>query len=221
VPIVEKAMEAGRFVLRRASARGGWGQTSRKGKKGRRGESSDEESDNEVLGVETGSESDSEEDERRKRKKSVKEEVRMKKVSFEDEGKRKKNGQENVDELTRKLLRLNVKDDVYAAAYAQLFVLAPEMTDNLPLPSHFRALTVAEASTTMTPSYPRYSQPSAPMPYNFPCHFCKKLECCLRTCPTAVEYVHYNGFNFKQMDITLTWMDCQSTLITQEDSREQ
>jgi len=27
------------------------------------------------------------------------------------------------------------------------------------------------------------------MPHNFPCHFCKKLECLLRTCPTAAKYV--------------------------------
>ena len=35
VPKVEKAIEAGHFVLRKVSARGGWGRTSRKGKKGR------------------------------------------------------------------------------------------------------------------------------------------------------------------------------------------
>jgi len=52
---------------------------------------------------------------------------------------RKKDGQEKVDELTRKVLQLNVKDDAYATAYAQLFVLAPEMTENLPLPSRFGA----------------------------------------------------------------------------------
>jgi len=35
VPEVEKAMEAGCFVLRKAAARGGWGKISKKGKKGR------------------------------------------------------------------------------------------------------------------------------------------------------------------------------------------
>jgi len=104
VPEVEKAIEAGRFVLRKASARGGWGRTSRKGKKGRRGESSDEESEDEVIGVETGSESDSEEEERKKRKKSTNKKVRVRKVRFEDKGKKGKEGQEKVDELTRKLL---------------------------------------------------------------------------------------------------------------------
>jgi len=142
-----------------------------------------------VIGVETGSESDSEEEERKKRKKSTKKEVRVRKVQFEDEGKKGKEGQEKVDELTRKLLQLNVKDDAYATAYAQLFVLAPEMTDNLPSPSRFEASTVMATSTTMALSYPRYSQPFAPMSHNFPCHFCKKLKCCLRTCPTAAEYV--------------------------------
>ena len=126
---------------------------------------------------------------RKKRKKSTKKEVRVKKVQFEDKGKKRKEGQEKVDELTKKLLQLNVKDNAYVAAYTQLFVLAPEITDNLPLPSHFRASTVMETSTPMALSYPRHSQSSVPMSHNFPYHFCKKLECCLRTCPTAAEYV--------------------------------
>jgi len=175
--------------LRKASARGGWGQTSRKGKKRRRGESSDEESEDEVIGVETGLELNSEEEERKKRKKSTNKEVRVRKVRFEDEGKKGKEGQKKVDKLTRKLLQLNVKDDAYAAAYAQLFILAPEMTNNLPPPSQFEASTVVATSTTMAPSYPRYPQPTAPMPRNFTCHFYKKPEYCLRTCPTAEEYV--------------------------------
>jgi len=64
----------------------------REGKKGRRGDSSDEESEDKVIGVETGLESDSEEDKRRKRKKAAKEEVRTRKVHFKDKGKRKKDG---------------------------------------------------------------------------------------------------------------------------------
>jgi len=142
-----------------------------------------------VIGVETGSELDSEEEERKKRKKSTNKEVRVRKVQFDDEGKKGKEGQEKVDELTRKLLQLNVKDDAYAAAYAQLFILAPEITDNLSPSSQFGASTVAATSTAMAPSYPRYPQPTAPMLHNFSCHFCKKPECRLRTCPTAAEYV--------------------------------
>jgi len=142
-----------------------------------------------VIGVETGSESNSEEEERKKRKKSTKKEMRVRKVQFEDKGKKKEEGQKRVDKLTRKLLQLNVKDNAYAATYAQLFILAPTMTKNLPPPSCFAASTVTATSTTMAPSYPRYSQPSALMSHNFPCHFCKKLECYLRTCPTATEYV--------------------------------
>jgi len=80
VPEVEKAMEAGRFVLRKAAAREGWSRMLKKGKKGRRGESSDKESEDEVIGVETGLELDSEEEERKKRKKSTKKEVRVRKV---------------------------------------------------------------------------------------------------------------------------------------------
>ena len=186
VPEVEKAIEAGCFVLRKASAKGGWGQTSRKGKKGRRGESSNEKSEDKMIGVETGSESDSEEKERKKRKKSIKKEVRVRKVRFEDKGKK---GQEKIEELTRKLLQLNVKDNAYAATYAQLFVLASKITDNLSSPSCFGASTVTATSATMIPSYPRYSQSSTLMPHNFPCYFCKKLGYCLRTCPTAAEYV--------------------------------
>jgi len=130
---------------------------SKKGKKGRREKSSNEESKDEVIGVETGSESDSEEEERKKRKKSTKKEVRVRKVRFKNERKKGKEGQEKVDELTRKLLQLNVKDDAYVATYTQLFVLAPEMTDNLPSLSHFGASTVMATSTTMTLSYPRHS----------------------------------------------------------------
>jgi len=187
VPEVEKAMKAGRFVLRKAAARGGWGRMSKKEKKGRREESSDEESEDEMIGVETGSESDSEEKERKKRKKSTEKEMRVRKVQFENKGKKKEEGQEKVDELTRKLLQLNVKDDAYAAAYAQLFILAPTMTENLSPPSRFAASTIASTSTTVMPSYSRYS--SAPMPRDFSCHFCKREDCQLRTCPIAEEYI--------------------------------
>ena len=41
---------------------------------------------------------------KRKRKKSTKEEMRTRKIYFENKRKRKKDGQENVNELTRKLL---------------------------------------------------------------------------------------------------------------------
>ena len=42
--------------------------------------------------METGSESDSEEEERKKRKKFTKKEVKVRKVRFEDEGKKEKEG---------------------------------------------------------------------------------------------------------------------------------
>jgi len=53
---------------------------------------SDEESEDEVIGVETGPELDSEEEERKKRKKSTNKEVRVRKVQFEDERKKGKKG---------------------------------------------------------------------------------------------------------------------------------
>jgi len=162
---------------------------SKKRKKGRREESSDEESEDEVIGVETGSESDSEKEERKKRKKSTKKKVRVRKVRFEDEGKKKKEEQERVDELTRKLLQLNVKDNAYAAAYAQLFILVPTMTENLLPLSRFAASTIASTSTTVMPSHPRYPQSNTPMPQDFSCHFCKREDCQLRTCPIAEEYI--------------------------------
>jgi len=176
-------------VLRKAAARGGWGRMSKKGKKGRREESSNEESEDEVIGIETGSESDSKEEERKKRKKSTKKEVRVRKVRFEDKGKKKEEGQEKVDKLTRKLLQLNVKDDAYAAAYAQLFILAPMMTKNLLPPSCFAASTIVSTSTTVMPSHPRYPQSNTPMPRDFSCHFCKREDCQLRTCPIVEEYI--------------------------------
>jgi len=52
---------------------------------------------------------------------------------------------------------LNVRDDAYAIAYIQLFVLALEMTKNLSLPSYFAVSTVAVTSTARAPTYPRYS----------------------------------------------------------------
>ena len=182
-------MEAGRFVLRKATTRGEWSRISKKRKKERRGELSDKESEDEVIGVETRLESDSEKEERKKRKKSTKKEMRVRKVQFEDKGKKKEEKQKRVDKLTRKLLQLNIKDDAYAATYAQLFILVPMVTENLLLPSCFAASTVMATSTTMAPSYPRHSQPSVPMSHNFPCHFCKKLECHLRTCLIAAEYI--------------------------------
>ena len=66
-------------------------------------------------------------------------------------------GQEHVDELTRKLLQLNVKDNAYAAAYVQLFILAPKITDNFSPLSYFGALAVIATSTTMILSYTRHS----------------------------------------------------------------
>jgi len=127
--------------------------------------------------------------ERKKRKKSTKKEVRVRKVQFMDKGKKRKEKQEKVNKLTRKLLQLNVKNNVYAAAYTQLFVLVPEITDNLPLFSCFGASTAMATSATITPSYPRYFQPTAFMLHNFSCYFCKKLECHLRTCPIATNYI--------------------------------
>jgi len=137
---------------------------SRKEKRGRRDDLSDSELEKKVIGVEPGLDSDSEEDERRKGKKPAKRKVRTRKVCFKDKGNKKKEGQEKVDELTRKLLQLNIKDGTYATAYVQLFVLAPEMTKNLPLPSYFVASTIALMSTTVTPSHPRYPQSNTPMP---------------------------------------------------------
>jgi len=174
-------------VLRKVAVREGWDRIPKKRKKERRGDSSDDESEEEVIRVESESESDSKGDARRKRKKSAKKEVRTRKIQFDDKGKKEKEAPEWVDELTRKLLQLNVKDDAYAAAYAQLFILAPTMTKNLSPPACFAASTIASTSTAVTPSHPRYS--SAPMPHNFTCHFCKKLECRLRTCSTAKEYI--------------------------------
>jgi len=118
---------------------------------------SNEESEDEVIGVETGLKLDSEKKERKKRKKSTKKEVRVRKVQFENKEKKGERRQEKVNKLTKKLLQLNVKDNVYTAAYTQLFVLVSEITDNLPLPTHFAASTVTATSTAGAPTYLRYS----------------------------------------------------------------
>jgi len=61
-------------VLRKTAVREGWGKMSKKGKRGRRGGSSDNESEEKVIGMETGLNSDSEENERRKGKEPAKRE---------------------------------------------------------------------------------------------------------------------------------------------------
>jgi len=111
----------------------------------------------------------------------------MRKVQFNDKGKKKREGLEQVDKLTRKLLQLNIKNDMYVAVYIQLFVLAPIMTENLLLPFCFAVSTITFTSTIAMPSYSRYF--SAFIPHNFTCHLCKKPEYCLRTCLTIKEYV--------------------------------
>jgi len=75
---------------------------------------------------------------------------------FDDKEKKGREEPERVDKLTRKLLQLNVKDDVYAAAYVQLFILVPIMT-KIPPSTCFTASTIVSTNTTAIPSYPRYS----------------------------------------------------------------
>ena len=77
-------------MLRKTTMREGWGRMSKKRKRGRRGGSSDNESEEKVIGMETGLDSDSEEEERRKGKEPTKREVRTRKVCFEDEERKKK-----------------------------------------------------------------------------------------------------------------------------------
>jgi len=86
--------------------------------------------ENEMTRVETELESNSE-DKKKLKKKSGKKKVRMRKVRFEKRRK-EKDIQEQVDKLTGKLLWLDVKDNVYAIAYMQLFVLVLNLTDKLP-----------------------------------------------------------------------------------------
>ncbi|KXN91863.1 hypothetical protein AN958_11543 [Leucoagaricus sp. SymC.cos] len=119
VPSMKDAIKAGGFVLRRAVARGGM---KRLKEKKRVMESSDEESSEDDM--ESSGES---EDERKMKKGKEKGDVRTKVVQFEEEG---KGLQEKVDELTRKLLQLDVKDNEYTKAYAQLFLIDPIVTSH-------------------------------------------------------------------------------------------
>jgi len=48
---------------------------------------------------------------------------------FDDKEKKGREEPKQVDKLTRKLLQLNVKDDVCVAAYVQLFILVPMSYD--------------------------------------------------------------------------------------------
>jgi len=107
---------------------------SKKEKKWKKGKSSGEGSEDEVIGIKMGSESDSE-NEKKVVKRSEKRKVRTKKVQFEEKGRKGKDVQGQVDELTRKLLQLDIKDNAYTVVYAQLFILALNLTDKLPPPS--------------------------------------------------------------------------------------
>jgi len=89
IPVVKRAMEARRFVLRKAATRGGWEQMSKKEKKWKKGELSGEKSEDKMIGIKTGSESDSE-NEKKVVKRSEKREVRTRKVQFEEEGRKSK-----------------------------------------------------------------------------------------------------------------------------------
>ncbi|KXN85038.1 hypothetical protein AN958_11776 [Leucoagaricus sp. SymC.cos] len=90
VPEMEKAVEAGRFVLRKAAAQGEFVWMTRKEKKGRKAELSS----NEKLELGDGSEKSKGE----KPKKRSEGEVRIRKVRFEEGG--KKDVQDQVKELT-------------------------------------------------------------------------------------------------------------------------
>ncbi|KXN87341.1 hypothetical protein AN958_08931 [Leucoagaricus sp. SymC.cos] len=183
VPEMEKAVEAGRFVLRKAAARGGFAWMTRKEKKGKKVELS---SDGELeLG------DDSEESEGERLKKKSEGEVRMRKVRFEEGG--KKDVRDQVEELMWKLLQLDVKDDQYALAYAQLFVIAPALTDKLPPPPQFSINTAAVTNTAaMSPqSFSNHSHTHTTAPCDPSCHFCKRVDCHMRTCPEAAEYVRW------------------------------
>jgi len=110
--------------------------------------------ENEMTRVETELESNSE-DKKKLKKKSGKKKVRMRKVRFEKRRK-EKDIQEQVDKLTGKLLWLDVKDNVYAIAYMQLFVLVPNLIDKLPPLSQFGINTAIATNAIVTPSQPSY-----------------------------------------------------------------
>jgi len=141
-----------------------------------------------VIGIEMESESDSE-NEKKVVKRSEKRKVRTRKVQFEEEGRKSKNIQGQVDELTRKLLQLDVKDNTYAVAYAQLFVLAPNLVDKLPPLSWFGVNIAMTTNTTAISSQPSYPQFNPRTPYDLSCHFCKQSDYRLQTCQIAVDYV--------------------------------
>jgi len=89
--------------------------------------------------------------------KKGKKERRDNSSEFDDKEKKRREEPERVDKLTRKLLQLNVKDDVYAAAYVQLFILLPTMTEILPPSACFTVSIIVSTTTTATPSHLKYS----------------------------------------------------------------
>ncbi|KXN82049.1 hypothetical protein AN958_03267 [Leucoagaricus sp. SymC.cos] len=174
---MKDAIKAGGFVLRRAVARG---DMKRLKEKKRVMELSDEESSEDDI-----ESSEESEDERKMKKGKEKGEVRTKVVWFEEEG---KGLQEKVDKLMRKLLQLDVKDDEYAKAYAQLFLVDPIVTS---VTNTFRHQSIPLARLPI----PNIQQSSSP--YDPSCHFCKRHDCHMKTCSEAAEYMRWGWIIFQ------------------------
>ncbi|KAF8627958.1 hypothetical protein AX17_006080, partial [Amanita inopinata Kibby_2008] len=93
----------------------------------------------------------------------------MKKVHFEeDEG-------TSVDELTRKLFKLDVKDTTYTKAYAQLFLADPEVANKVVPPTCFSTHAVAaNTPPSFRPQFITVPTPPSMTPQDYSCHFCRK-----------------------------------------------
>ncbi|KAF8639251.1 hypothetical protein AX17_001616 [Amanita inopinata Kibby_2008] len=189
VPTVQMAMEAGRFVFSKeavdddAFIEEALRRERRKKGKGRRNLIDDEED-----------EESSEEDGGREEGKSE-----------EDEA----------VELALKLCNLNREDAAYASIYARLVMGAPVLVKNILPPTRWTTGTMSTTTAGMVTQQPfannapfhRFARRADPS-----CHFCKQVNCRLRTCPVAADYIrlgrvirHPNGYHTHADGTRIGW----------------
>ncbi|KAF9440551.1 hypothetical protein P691DRAFT_793249 [Macrolepiota fuliginosa MF-IS2] len=175
---IEKAMKVGQFMFSKEAVDDDDEDpimeiVSRRWKKGGKGRKEWVEDVSEEEQVE-----DSSEEERRRvqrKEKSGRKEVRTRAVRFE----KRKDTKDKVEELTRKLHGLDMRDASYASTYARLVMVAPILAEQIPPPTHWMT-GMATTNTLGIPSQPkgpRYTtsphQFTTTAPYDPSCHFCK------------------------------------------------
>ncbi|KXN87992.1 hypothetical protein AN958_07842 [Leucoagaricus sp. SymC.cos] len=204
-PSVEKALEAGRFLYSVEASddeREGGGYRSGSRERERR-----KKSKKRLSSDESDSEMESSSDERKWKKKEKQkekrkddsndercggkesEEVRMKTVTFKE----RRQLEEDIEGLSRKLHGLNVADAEYMAVYMKLMIAAPVLINTVLKPAQWSMMNTTMTAQISQPvvqaALPHHHHPSNQRLYDPSCHFCKDLKCGIHACPIATEYV--------------------------------